>query len=173
MKKTILTASLVMALALVAAPVLAQGHGHGHGRGYDHGYGQGPGQGMGLGQHDRIGLMRGLHRLDLSDEQRDAIHAVFDEFRPQLEDGRAGIQEIVTELHETLQASGYDEGLLRPLVEDKAALGVEQELLRMQMHARIAELLTLGQREELREMRGSRGRSGYNSRKGGRPGDGS
>jgi len=64
---TILSIATVAALALCAIPAMAQGPGPHHGR--HHGPGMGPDDGPGFG----FGI---LGRLDLSDEQREAIHQI-------------------------------------------------------------------------------------------------
>jgi Spy/CpxP family protein refolding chaperone len=172
MKKTILTTTLVLALALIAYPALAQNQGGCPGPGCGHGHGYAMGPGMGPGMFDGSGFLHRLHRLDLSDEQHDQIQALIDQFQPQFEDLQGQIQDYVTELHGELQASGYNEALLRPVVEAKAGVGVELELLRMNFHSQVAGILTPEQLETLQQMRGPRGRRGFDGGKGQRPGGG-
>jgi len=151
-KKTTLTVALVAALVLAVPTILAQDM-------------RGHGDRPGFGPHDGMDMHRMLSRLDLDDAQRDAIHALFGDFRPRIEEAQGVVEELGAELHGLAQESGYDEALLRPIAETRGAAMAEMTLLKIEMHSSVRELLTPEQIETLEALHGRKGH-------GGRPGPG-
>jgi len=108
--------------------------------------GHGPrGEGMGPG-----GPMRMLRELDLSDEQRQQIRALFEEA------GATGAPERLRQARESLHdaiESGADEATLRQQASQLGEVEGDAAVEFARVRARIQEVLTADQKEELEQLK--------------------
>lgn len=122
---------LVLPMALAAQPRGPQGRG---------GFDGGPGQ--------------MLRELDLSDAQREQVRAIFEETRS------TGTMERMMEARKALQdaveSGTADEGTLRQLAYDLGQVEGDAAVERARIHARVQEILTPEQREELQTLKQER-----------------
>jgi Spy/CpxP family protein refolding chaperone len=134
----------VAAIALVAGSVaLAAGHG-------PHGMAgmQGPGMcGMGGG----LGLP--LHRLDLTDEQREAIRAIVDAEQPALHALREKIRESRQAFMDSHSPTEFDEAAIRAYAAEQAPLLADLEVAEARVRAKALAVLTPEQVTELKTLR--------------------
>jgi periplasmic protein CpxP/Spy len=141
-RNIIIAAAATLALG-GAGLVLAGGFGGG-----DHGPGmrghRGPGDVLG-----RMGRM--LHRLDLSSEQRDQVHAILDAARPQLKTHadalRAGHQQL-----RDLSPAKFDEAAVRAIAANQAREMTEMIVLSQKIRAQVYAVLTPEQQAQLAQM---------------------
>ena len=114
----------------------------------------GPGRkGMGMGRHGGGGIMRGLARLDLTEEQKAEVRRIMDARRPTFEALHARIEADARALRETADGSSPD-----PAAVGAAYLRVQadREALRAEKRAamdQVRTILTPEQREKLDSMR--------------------
>jgi Spy/CpxP family protein refolding chaperone len=162
-------------LAILAAPMLAvaqtgpgDGGGPGHGSRGHHFAPAGHGA-NGLGFLDRA-LPRLADRLELSDEQVDAIQGIVEEVRPQIESYgeqlRAG-REAWREAND--DPTVFDEGAFRSHVDQQHQTTTELMVLVQQTKARTLAVLTPEQLEQFEEMHGQFGqrfKRGFGHRRG-------
>lgn len=153
----------ITAAALIAAPgVLFAQQGPGGGGTCDgegpHGpAGQGGPHGEGsFGSNAAHGLLRMLprlaERLELSDAQKDQIHAIIDAQKPALEalkDQASAARDI---FHDTYEVGDYDEAAFRMFFESQAQLHVEMQLIGAETVSQVWDILTPEQQEELLEL---------------------
>ncbi len=143
MKKTALVIATAASLTLGAAVVLAHGHGT---------PGMHPG-GASCGGMVMQRITRMLHRLDLSDGQREKVHAILEaarpEFRAHMESLRAGRQKLWN-----LDPGTFDEARVRELARARADEMVELMVLGQKVRSQVWAVLTPEQREKAAEMRG-------------------
>ncbi len=123
------------ALALTSTPLPAQ-HGDGH------------------GSHHRRGHMieRLFERLDLTDDQKDAVHNTMMEHREQSRQLREEKTARRRALGETIHADFFDESAVRQAAADVAAVDADLAVLRAQMFQEINKVLTTEQRERVKEL---------------------
>jgi Spy/CpxP family protein refolding chaperone len=118
---------------------------------------RGPALAPGLG----MGLLRGAHRLDLTEAQLDQIDAIFEASRPQVETLRNELRtsrEAWAESHDPAQ---LDETAARVFADQQAALHADLMVLHMQTRAQALSVLTDEQRAELEAMREERQSRGF------------
>jgi len=134
--------ALASALALAStAGAQDEGRPRGRERG-PHGEGMGP---MGPG-----GPMRMLRELDLSDDQRQQIRALFEEV------DATGVPKRLRESRESLHdaiESGADESTLRQQASQLGEVEGDAAVEWARVHARIQEILTTEQRKELEQLK--------------------
>ena len=134
--------ALASALALAStAGAQDEGRPRGRERG-PHGEGMGP---MGPG-----GPMRMLRELDLSDDQRQQIRALFEEV------DATGVAKRLRESRESLHdaiESGADESTLRQQASQLGEVEGDAAVEWARVHARIQEILTTEQRKELEQLK--------------------
>ncbi len=126
----------------------------------------GPGRGGrcgGPGMHGSPAL-RGLHQLDLSEEQRQQLH----ELRAtQREEGQAAHQQLrearVT-LAQSIHSEAFDETTVRTASQQVAALEEDQAVERALAFQEVRKILTAEQLEELATLRQERGEGHRNCR---------
>ena len=135
--------ALASALAL-ASTAVAQNEGRRRGGEY------GPrGEGMG-GAMGHAGPMRMLRQLDLSDEQRQQIRALFEEA------GATGAPERLRQARESLHdaiESGADETTLRQQASQLGEVEGDAAVEFARVRARIQEVLTAEQKKELEQLK--------------------
>ena len=130
----------------------------------------GPGLAPGLG----MGMLRGAHRLGLTETQLDQIDAVFESSRPEMEALRDELRtsrEAWIESHDPAQ---FDAEAARVYADQQAALHADLMVLHMQTRAQVLSILTEEQRAEMGSMREERQERGLRrgQRRGGRFGHG-
>ncbi len=131
---TIAALTAVVALLFATAPAAARHHGG--------------------GPHGDRGSMfhRILERLDLSEAQTEAMHAVFGTFhertRPLGEEVRAAHRVLA----QTMHADSFDEGAIRNAAADLATAEVEMAVTRARMFQEIRLVLTPEQQERAHQM---------------------
>jgi len=132
--------AVVIVLALLAAPVLAQGppgHGHrsGHFRGADN------------PMHERM-----LEQLDLTDDQREQVEQLMTDHRSAMKDRRELMRTHRKEMRDLVHAEDFDEAAIRDaamvIAEAEAEMAVERARLRQEIH----KVLTPEQQEKAAEM---------------------
>lgn len=171
MKKQLLFAGAVVAgIVLSAAAIDAQRPG-GLGPRGGAGIGQGPGPGVGRGGfRGGPGLGRGggrgpmmLGGLDLSDDQKATVKALFDSERDANQDGVRVLHDARQALHDAIFANAVDGGAIASLTATVAAAEKAQLERHVQTQQALAGILTPEQRAKLADRRGrgpGRGRFG-------------
>jgi len=108
-------------------------------------------------------MMRALKQLDMSDEQRDNIQAVFTQMkadiRPNMQQARSGQEQLKT----LIQADVYDETAVADLAALEGELATERMLIASRALSTVYGFLTVEQRDELSEQRKQR-RHGHRDR---------
>ena len=142
-------AAAVLAVSLGALPLLAQGTGGGFQPGQRMG---GPGRGGPGGP-----MVPGLNRLDLTDAQRDQLHALMEQER---QGDRPG--QTLRQAEQALQAAVFADAPNPQAIESartalNAAHAAELDH-RISMMEKVAQILTPTQRQELANMPGPGGR---------------
>ena len=140
MKRNILIATLIGALAIGAGTAIAWG-GHGGGMGC-HG---GPGGVL-------RGVMRIMHRLDLSDQQRDAILNILDDARTQIAPHREALRAGRQQMRD-LDPASFDEATVRAIAEKQGKELEEIMVIGQRVRSQIWAVLTPEQREEAKKIR--------------------
>lgn len=126
-----------------AGLVLAGGPGGGHGHGM-HGR-RGPG--MMLGRMARV-----LHRLDLSAEQREKVHAILDAVKPQFQTHAEALRASRQQLRD-LSPAKFDEAAVRAIANSQAKEMADMIVLSQKVRAQVYAVLTPAQQSKLTEMR--------------------
>ena len=137
--------TLALALLLIPATLLAQ-----RGGGFRH-------RGGPMGDTSPIDRLD--ERLDLTDTQREAIEAIFDGYRENLELQRQALREAHRALAEAAHAEVLDEDAVRALGQELGAAQAEHAITRSRMHREIRQQLTPEQ-QELFDQRGPFGPRG-------------
>jgi len=107
-------------------------------------------------------FLRGMAGLDLSQEQKEAIHDIIKGERSSIRPLMERMREARMALQDAITADPVDEALIRQRTQAMADAGVDLAMLRAQIGAKVRALLTEEQRErveELRERRQQRGRA--------------
>lgn len=124
------------------------GHKHGHHMDGKRGH-------RGQGAHTRHGERDGkpffLRQLTLSETQSSQIQALLDEQKKTRAENREAARKARAALFELSAADKFDDKRAQRLSQDAAAAQAELELARVRTHARIMQLLTPEQRQQLRQ----------------------
>jgi Spy/CpxP family protein refolding chaperone len=137
--------ALTSALALASTAVAQHEGRHRGGERGPQGEGMGP-----MGHGGPMSQLRMLRELDLSDDQRQQIRALFEEV------DASGAPERLREARESLHnaiESGADEASLRQLASQLGAVEGDAAVERARVHTRIQEILTADQRRELEQLK--------------------
>ena len=141
---------LIIASALLIGAIGAGGIAFGEGRHHGGGsFGFGPGP-------ERIERMAG--KLDLSDEQRDAIRAIADKARPSFREYGDSLRDNREKLRELAQADDADQAAIRALADAQGDTMADMIVLRTDLMREVRAVLTPEQREELENKRSRHGR---------------
>ncbi len=97
-------------------------------------------------------LMRALHQLDLSDEQKDALKALRESNKDAVQANREQVRDAKKALRDEMQAEQVNLDAVRTLAGDVGAVEVELAVFRASMKNQMMEILTEEQRAELQEM---------------------
>jgi len=133
---------LAGSLALAAAAVAQQ---EGRHRGREHGF-----HGRGMGSMGPGGPMRMLRELDLTEDQRQRIRALFEEVES------TGVPERLRQARESLHdaiESGADETTLRQQASELGEVEGDAAVEWARVRTRLHEILTVEQKEELERMK--------------------
>jgi protein CpxP len=132
--------ALVIVLALLVTPVLAQGPA---GRGPGHGHFRGADRPM----HERM-----FEQLDLTDDQRVQIDQLMTDHRSAMKDRREQMRTHRMEMRDLVHADEFDEAAIRDaamaIAEAEAEMAVERARLRQEIH----KVLTPEQQEKAAEL---------------------
>ena len=120
---------------------------------------QGPGHG-GKGHHSRGErgdmLQQALQRLDLTDEQKASVKALFESHRDAMQAERDTLREARQALRQETQSETFNEAAIRELSVQVHATETDMAVARASLHNQVLQLLTEEQRAELKEMRAER-----------------
>jgi len=142
MRRNALIATLILVLAAGIGTAWAWGGG-GHGPGMmAHG---GPGAFL-------RGMMRIMHRLDLSDQQRDTIRGIIQDARTQIEPHREALEQGREKMR-ALDPSNFDEAAVRAIAAQQAGHIEELMVIGQKVRSQIWAVLTPEQREEAKKIR--------------------
>ena len=130
-------AAVALFLILTPAILLAQPPGRGGG-GFQH-------RGGPMG--DRSPVDRLAERLDLGEEQREAIEAIFEDFRDDLQLRGQAVRDAHRALADATAAEILDEDAIRALGQELGAAQAEMAITRAQKHQQIRQQLTPEQQE--------------------------
>ena len=161
----------IVAAALIAVPGSAVAQSGPGGGGYGpHGGHHGGFAGGGGGnilQFLEHALPRLAERLELSDEQVAQIQAILDEEGPVIQGYVEELRSGREVWRETNDPAVFDEGAVRTFAESQGLIHIELMVVADRAKARVFQVLTVEQREQLEEMRGDRGKR-FLRRSGGR-----
>ena len=120
---------------------------------------QGPGPG-GKGPNARGSqgdqLRRALSRLDLSEDQKASIKALFESNKDSMQAERETLRAARQALRAQMQSESFDEAAIRNLAGQAGAAEVEMAVARASLHNQVRQLLTDEQRGQLKEMQARR-----------------
>ena len=108
----------------------------------------------GPGGHFRDGhkgdrMMHVMKKLDLTDEQKQAVSSIKDESKDAMESKRDEMSAIRKALHEQESAETYDAAKVRELADAKAIIMSDMTVQKVETMNRIRQQLTAEQREKL------------------------
>ena len=111
-------------------------------------------RGDGHGSHHGRGHMieRLFERLDLTDDQKEAVHNTMMEHREQTRQLREEKTAKRRALGETIHADFFDESAVREAAAEVAAVNADLAVMRAQMFQEINKVLTTEQRERMKEL---------------------
>ncbi|GGY16930.1 Spy/CpxP family protein refolding chaperone [Paludibacterium paludis] len=98
------------------------------------------------------GLFGLLHRVDLSDAQKDTIFAILHEQAPTLRDAMKAMRNANRALKDLALSGKYDETRAAALADDIAAAHRRMALLHAATDARVVAVLTPSQRDRLKDL---------------------
>jgi len=143
MKRNALIATLILTLAAGIGTAFAHGAHGGHGPGMScHG---GPGNML-------RGIMRLVHRLDLGNEQLDAIQSIVKDARTQIQPHREALQ-AGREQMRGLDPSSFDEAAVRAIAQKQAKELEEIMVIGQKVRSQVWAVLTPEQRQEAEKIR--------------------
>jgi len=120
--------------------------------GYPYGNSYGYGYGYGYRDHHSIpGMYHGMERLDLSDEQHDAIHKIMRDARSDFRKLEEKIQDKREDLYDLID-EGKDTKKIDALADEIGDLMAERIKLRADVRMKILKELTPKQRDEARDI---------------------
>jgi Spy/CpxP family protein refolding chaperone len=134
-RKLAIGGAVVALLVLIAVPIAARPCGHGPGDG-DH--------------HGMLGRM--LHRLDLSEEQRTQLHALFESQKEETAPLREQMRAAHAVLAERVHADELDEAAIREAAAALAPIEAELAVARARGFQQLRQILTEEQLAQLKEM---------------------
>jgi Spy/CpxP family protein refolding chaperone len=127
-------------VALAALPALAQGGQMGHGP-----------HGGGMHGHGEL-MAHMIHKLDLSDTQRDQVHQIFEQTQKETELNRETMRVAHEVLADLMHAEAYDEASIRAAAEEVAAAQAELIVAHARALRDVRTVLTPAQLEQFQQM---------------------
>lgn len=97
-------------------------------------------------------MLRGLHRLDLSEAQDDKVFDIMHNQAPQMRKQMKVLQKAENDLQALKQAPDYSDAKARSLIDQIARQRADMELSRLQAERKVLDVLTPDQRKELASM---------------------
>ena len=137
-----------IALAVPLSAMAYQGHGGKMG-GCD---GKPGAQGAGMMQHGHgqgMGMMRGLHRLDLSEAQQDQVFELMHNQAPVMRKQMKALKKVETELQTLKKSPDYSEAKAKELIVSMTQQRADMEMARLQVERKVLDVLTPEQRQQL------------------------
>lgn len=153
--KALMKTFLAAAFLVSTGAVLAQGAGFGPGKGGPGNFGPGGQRGMQGGMQGMPmvqNVVRGLRRLDLSDEQIENVQAVMQNLRTEAGPVRDEMWASHMQLRELIKADDYDENAVAALAAKEGELAAERIMMASRALSEVYGYLTAEQRAELDEM---------------------
>lgn len=140
-----------IALAVPLSAMAYQGHGGKMG-GCDAKGGER--QGASMMQHGHgMGMMRGLHRLDLSEAQQDKIFELMHAQAPTMRKQMQTLRKVEADLQALKQTPDYSEAKAKELIISMTQKQADMEMSRLQTERKVLEVLTPEQRQQLNDMK--------------------
>lgn len=99
--------------------------------------------------HHGRGMHAVLEKLDLSEEQRGQIDAIFQKSRSRLREKWTELRDVSQQLHALALSDSYDEGRVNSLADRKGDLVTELAKLKAAEMAKVHAVLTPEQREKM------------------------
>lgn len=100
-----------------------------------------------------MAMLRGLHRLDLSEAQEDKIFDIMHAQAPTMRDQMKSLRKAETELKTLKTAPDYSEAKAKTLIDGIASQRAAMEMSRLQAERKVMDVLTPEQRKQLAEMK--------------------
>jgi periplasmic protein CpxP/Spy len=111
-------------------------------------------QGAGMMQHGHsMGMMRGLHRLDLSEAQQDQIFELMHAQAPAMRKQMKTLRQHEAALQTLKKTPDYSEAKAKELIINMTQQRADMEMARLQVERKVMEVLTPEQRQQLTEMK--------------------
>lgn len=150
-QKLFATAALTLAIPLTALAYPGQGGKMGMCDGKDGMRGAGMyGPGM---KQEGMAMMRGLHRLDLSEAQQDKIFEIMHAQAPSMREQMKTLRKAEDELRDLRAQPNFSEASAKALIDRISGIRAEHEMARLQAERKVLDVLTAEQRQKLSEMR--------------------
>lgn len=138
-----------IALAVPLSAMAYQGHpGHGGKMGGCDGKPGAQGAGMMQPGHGH-GMMRGLHRLDLSEAQQDQIFELMHNQAPVMRKQMKALNKVEAELQALKKSPDFSEAKAKELIISQTQQRADMEMARLQVERKILDVLTPEQRQQL------------------------
>ena len=138
-----------IALALPLSALAYQGNGGKMG-GCD---GQRGMQAFGMMQHNHgMGLLRGVHRLDLSEAQQDQIFELMHEQAPIMRKQMKALRKAESELQTLKKSADFSEAKAKELIASMTAQRAEMEMAKVLTERKVLALLTPEQQQQLEKL---------------------
>jgi Spy/CpxP family protein refolding chaperone len=134
---------IVLAAVLLTASASAADRGPHHDRGH---------AGMGMGPEVMQHLVKALHRLDLSEEQKTAIHADLGGLRESMQPLMHELLDSRKALHEQITADTYDADAVAEIAARQGSLTAEMTIIASEAASGVLAQLNDEQRAELKAM---------------------
>jgi len=153
-QKLFATAALALAIPLTALAYPGHGGKSGMCDGKDGMRGAGMyGPGM---KHEGMAMMRGLHRLDLSEAQQDKIFEIMHAQAPSMREQMKQLRKAEDELRSLRTSPDFNEAKAKGLIDRIASQRANHEMARLQAERKVLDVLTPEQRQKFSEMRPSK-----------------
>lgn len=94
--------------------------------------------------------------LNLSQEQRDQVRAIFNRHRPDFEAAGEKVQAARSAQHTSVEAVPFDESEIRARTADVANAETDMSVLRARVHNEVFQVLTPDQQDQLKEFKAER-----------------
>ncbi|MFN8062118.1 MAG: Spy/CpxP family protein refolding chaperone [Vicinamibacterales bacterium] len=140
--------AITVALGAAGAAVVRAQHGPG-GPGFGH---MGPFGGQGLFGPQMMGPFL-AHALDLSDEQRTQVRAIFDRHKDEFKTVGDRMRQALKAQHDAVVADQPDETEIRARGAELGAAGTEVALLASRVHGEVFQILTPEQQAKAKKLR--------------------
>jgi Spy/CpxP family protein refolding chaperone len=100
-----------------------------------------------------MAMMRGLHRLELTEAQQDKIFNLMHAQAPAMREQMKTLRKAEDELRNLRTSADFNEAKAKTLIDRIASLRADHEMARLQTERQILDVLTPEQRQKLSEIR--------------------